>query len=227
MSVAAWIAMGLLDLVVALLLLGVFYQWRGQIFTLLRFRAMRGDDPGPPLTRRPRWVSTQPAPNPGRLPRPLSQRMGPFPMTPHGGDWNFFCYVHVAPGRPVRIRGKLTACRGANLTLYYPEHLRGERREPPPSLDARELKLEDGNSYEIIISHEPSDPELNRLEPGGNRHLMLALRHYVFENGTDIHYPEIWWGDELILPGQVSRGVRSIFPRRGHVWRREPARRRA
>ncbi len=222
MNALVWIAFGLFDLAVALLLLSVYFQWRGQFLTLLRFRAMRGDTPGPPLTRRPRWLSTQPAPNPGALPRALAQRMGPFPMTPHGGDWNFFCYVHVAPGKPVRIRGQLTACRSANLTLYYPEHLRGERRDPPPFLDARELRREDSGTYEIVISHEPSDPAVHRLEPGGNRHMMLALRHYVFEDGSDIHYPEIWWGDEQVLPGKVIRGVKSIFPRRGPLRRPGP-----
>lgn len=209
MTIIPWI---LLDVVVALVILGILYQQRGQIFTLVRFRAMRGDDPRPPLTRRPRWLSTQPAPNPDRIPRWLAQRMGPFPMTPYGGDWNYFCYVHLAPGRPVRIRSKRVDCRHANITLYAPEHLRGERITAPPSLDAEQLVCEDDGTYEIVIAHEPSGAR-NRLDPAGSRHGILALRHYVFMDGIDMHYPEISWGDEIVMPARVVSGVRSMFPR--------------
>lgn len=209
MSVVPWL---LLDLVVALLVLAVIYQRRGQLFTLLRFRRMRGADPGPPLTARPRWLSTQPAPNPDRIPRWLAQRMGPFPMTPRGGDWNFFCYLHIAPGRPVRLRGKLPDCRLANLTLYAPEHLRAEKDELPASLDAEQIVVGSDGTYEIAIGHEETDVP-NRLDPGGARHAMLALRHYVFDDGVDIPYPEVWWGDVLVMPARTVAGVRSVFPR--------------
>lgn len=213
MTIAQWVFWGLVDLLVALVVLGVYFQRRGQVFTLLRFRGLR-DHGGPPLTRRPRWLSTQPAPNPDAIPRLLAQRMGPFPMTPHGGDWNFFCYVHVAPGKPVTIRGQRIDCRHANLTVYFPEHLRGERQEAPPSLDATELRHDDEGRYEVVISHEPSQG--NRLDVDGHHHVMLALRHYVFPDGADIHYPEVRWGPKLVLPARVIRGVRSMFPRRGH-----------
>jgi hypothetical protein len=208
-TIIPWI---LLDVIAALVILGILYQLRGQIFTLVRFRAMRGDDPRPALTRRPRWLSTQPAPNPDRIPRWLAQRMGPFPMTPYGGDWNFFCYVHIAPGRPVRIRSKRVDCRHANITLYAPEHLRGERSSAPPSLDAEQLVCEDDGTYEIVIAHEASGAR-NRLDPAGSRHGILALRHYVFMDGIDMHYPEISSGDEIVIPGRVVSGVRSMFPR--------------
>lgn len=200
------------DVVAALVVLGVLYQRRGQIFTLVRFRAMRGSDPRSPLTRRPRWLSSQPLPNPDSIPRWLGQRMGPFPMTPLGGDWNFFCYVHIAPGRPVRIRGKRVDCRHANLTLYFPEHLRAERKTLPPSIDAEDLVCEADGSYEIVIAHEDVGGK-NRMDPDGTRHGILALRHYVFKDGIDMHYPEVSWGDEVIMPARVVRGVRSIFPR--------------
>jgi len=218
-TAARWILVDLAAVVLALVILGAVYQRRGQIFTLLRFRRIRGNDPAPPLTPRPRWVSTQPAPNPDRIPRLLAQRMGPFPMTPYGGDWNFFCYVHIAPGRPVKIRSKLVSCRHANLTLYFPEHLRGELNTAPPSLDVEQLRCEADGTYEIIISHEASSAG-NRFDPEGVRHGLLALRHYVFQDGVDIHYPEIWWGDELVVPARVIPGVSSILPRRGPLRRR-------
>jgi hypothetical protein len=216
MSSAVWLV---LDLVAALLLVALVLQRRGQVFTLLRFRRMPGDDAGPPLTHRPRWLSTQPPPNPDAIPRLLAQRMGPFPMTPHGGDWNFFCYVHIAPGRPVTIRGRRVPCRHANLTLYFPEHLRGEASALPPSLDAAQIHYADDGSYELVIGHEPTDAA-NALDPAGHRHGMLALRHYVFEDGVDLHYPEIRWGDQLVLPARTLVGLRSAFPRRGPLRRR-------
>lgn len=214
----------LLDVVAALLVLGVYYQRRGQIVTLVRFRAMRGDDPRPALTRRPRWLSTQPAPNPDRIPRWLAQRMGPFPMTPYGSDWNFFCYVHIAPGRPVRIRGARVDCRHASITLYAPEHLRGERAAAPSSLDAAQIAHAEDGTYEIVIAHEPAGAG-NRLDPQGARHGILALRHYVFRDGIDMHYPEIRWGDEIVMPARVVRGVRSMLPRDDRPLRARPAER--
>lgn len=224
MNVLHWLLLGVLDIGVALFALGVYYESRGQIAMLVRFRRLSGESPCPPLTRRPRWLSTQPRPNPDAIPGILAQAMGPFPMTPYGGDWNFFCYVHIDPQRPVRVRGQRVTCRHANLTLYFPEHLRGEQMDLPPNLDAQDLVCEADGSYEVIIKHGASDAH-NRLDPGLKRHAILALRHYVFERGADIHYPEIWWGKDLVVPARLVPEVQSIFPREGGLRQIGPQRR--
>ncbi len=216
MSLAAWLA---LDLAIALAIVVLVLQYRGQLLTLLRFRSLPSGAAGRPLTRRPRWLSTQPAPNPDAIPRVLAQRMGPFPMTPHGGDWNFFSYVHIAPGSPVRIHGRRLPCRHANITLYFPEHLRGEAKSLPPSLDADQIHYADDGSYSLTIGHEPTDAA-NALDPAGHHHGMLALRHYLFEDGVDLHYPEVRWGERLVLPARTLARLRSVFPHRGPLRRR-------
>ena len=204
---------GGVDLILAFLVVLFILHQRGQALTLIRFRGLRKGRLSSPLTDTPRWLSTQPLPNPDAIPRVLSQRMGPFPMTPYGGDWNFFCYIYVAPGQPVRLRGRPSSCRHSNITIYAPEHLRGEAQFLPPSVDVGALSLGAHGDYELVISHEVVGG--NRLDvQGGGRHWILAMRHYVFNDKTDIYYPEMYWGERCVLPARVEK-VKSVLPREG------------
>lgn len=199
-----------LDLAISLVILGVYYQAQYQILTLLRFKRKPSQDT--PLTTRPRWLSTQPAPNPDSIPTLFAQALGPFPMTPLGGDWNYFCYVHLDQGADtaVALRGQMNDCRISNLTLYLPEHLQGTASSPPPCLDATEIEATTDGRYEVRIG--PRVTGTNALvTPVGARHAILAFRNYVFSDRSSIHYPAVYWCERLIVPAKTVSGVRSAL----------------
>jgi hypothetical protein len=169
--------------------------------SLMRFKFGNALAPDRPLTHRPRWVSSQPAPNPDRLPKFISQRMAPYPQSPLGLDWNCFTYAHITERAPIFLRGTLSDVRTFSISFYAKRHVdRAATGSTPNGLDGDQLRLS-GNKYEVCVG--PRRESDNWIDSEGEPHGMIALRHYVFRGETSIHYPAVYWGERLMQSARV------------------------
>lgn len=183
----------------------IYLQYPKQLLSLLKFKKENLSEKhlNKPWIKNPKWLSTQPFPNPDTLPIFLAQSLGPFPSSPLGADINFFTYVFVVKGNPIILKGKVSEVRFFNITFYSSEHVSKKTNKTPPTLNSQDIQYEADGSYVIHFSE--TKQGRNWINTLGDSHGIVAIRNYFFRNNATIHYPEIWWGNRLMTEAKTHK----------------------
>ena len=181
-----WTGFILIDILIALVLISVWLEVKGNYFSIIMQRPVNTE-----------WFGIVPE-HPNPPPVLVTRIRGPFPLPAGLAD---YAIISVAEGNII-LRGQKVSSAYQSLSFYPNTYLRLGSASPS-ILDFENIITDEDGNYEIHLSAEKQDYMENWFHLNGQKGGMIALRSYRPPYGEKLIYPSVELNGKIIQEEQV------------------------